>query len=95
MLIDNELTIILRYSSIFNTCNGGTMTRKTISIVEAAAALGIGRSAAYEAARCGQIPTIRIGRRILVPVAAFERFLDHPEGLPRTDIPDTSPVGDQ
>ena len=35
----------------------------------------IGRSAAYEAARRGEIPTIRIGRKLLVPVAAIERML--------------------
>lgn len=37
--------------------------------------LGIGRAATYEAARRKEIPTIRIGRRILVPKAALERML--------------------
>jgi excisionase family DNA binding protein len=50
--------------------------RKTLSIPEAGKALGIGRSAAYEAARTGQLPTIRIGRRLLVPVVALERLLE-------------------
>ena len=36
---------------------------------------GVGRSASYEAARRGEIPTIRIGRKLLVPVAAVERRL--------------------
>lgn len=36
---------------------------------------GIGRSASYEAARRGEIPTIKIGRKKLVPVAAVERKL--------------------
>ncbi len=35
----------------------------------------IGRSAAYEAARRNEIPTIRIGRKLLVPIAALERKL--------------------
>ena len=51
------------------------MERKTVTVIEAAKILGIGRSAAYEGARTGQIPTIRIGKRILVPVAALERML--------------------
>ena len=51
------------------------MDKKTLSIPEAGKALGIGRSAAYEAARTGQLPTIRIGKRILVPVVALERML--------------------
>jgi excisionase family DNA binding protein len=40
--------------------------RLTLTIPEAARALGIGRSLAYEAARTGELPTIRIGRRLLV-----------------------------
>jgi excisionase family DNA binding protein len=37
--------------------------------------LGIGRAATYEAAKRKEIPTIRIGRKILVPKAALERML--------------------
>ena len=51
------------------------MTKRTYSIPKTAKELGIGRSAAYEAARTGEIPTIKIGKRILVPVAALERML--------------------
>ena len=46
-----------------------------ISIVEAARRLGIGRNQGYEAARRGEIPTIRLGARYVVPLAAFERLL--------------------
>ena len=49
--------------------------RKTLTILEAANALGIGRNAAYEAARRGEIPTIKIGKRLLVPLVALERLL--------------------
>jgi excisionase family DNA binding protein len=48
----------------------------TYSIEEAAQILGVGRSAAYEAARRGEIPTIRIGRRLRVPRRALDRLLD-------------------
>ena len=34
------------------------------------------RNAAYDAARRGEIPTIRIGRLLRVPVRALERMLD-------------------
>jgi excisionase family DNA binding protein len=50
--------------------------RKTMSIPEAASYLGIGRNSAYGAARAGQIPTIRIGRLLRVPIAALERMLE-------------------
>lgn len=36
---------------------------------------GVGRSASYEAARRKEIPTIKIGRKLLVPIAAVERML--------------------
>ena len=52
------------------------MDKKTLTIAEAGEALGIGRSAAYEAAKRGEIPAIRIGRRLLVPTARLEQLLD-------------------
>ena len=50
--------------------------RKTMTVPEAAKALGIGLSVAYEAARSGELPTVKFGKRILVPVAALERLLE-------------------
>ena len=53
--------------------------RLTVTIDEAAAALGIGRNSAYAAARTGQIPTIRVGKRLLVVRAELEKMLGaHP-----------------
>lgn len=49
--------------------------RLTYTLQEAAQLLGVGRSAAYEAARQGQIPVIRVGRRLLVPKVALDRLL--------------------
>jgi excisionase family DNA binding protein len=50
--------------------------QKTLSVPETGKVyLGIGRNTAYEAARTGQIPTIRIGRLLRVPVAAMEALL--------------------
>jgi excisionase family DNA binding protein len=49
--------------------------RRVVTINEAAVMLRISRRAAYEAARRKEIPTIRIGRRLLVPLAALERML--------------------
>jgi excisionase family DNA binding protein len=54
------------------------MKRKTCTVEEAAALLGIGRSSAYAAINSGEIPSIRIGRRVLVPVAALDLFLEQP-----------------
>lgn len=51
------------------------LVRETYDVPDAGKRLGLGKNAAYEAARRGEIPTIRIGRRLLVPKAAFNRML--------------------
>ena len=52
------------------------MTRPlTCSVPEAARLLGVSRGVGYEAARSGDLPTIRLGRRLLVPRAALDRML--------------------
>jgi excisionase family DNA binding protein len=53
----------------------GGQERLTMTVEEAAAALGISRAFAYEAVTRNEIPHVRIGRRILVPRAALERML--------------------
>jgi len=50
--------------------------RLVLSVKEARGRLGLSRGLMYEALRTGQIPSIRIGRRILIPRVALERLLD-------------------
>lgn len=50
--------------------------RLVYTVEEAAQLLGISRAFAYEAVQRGEIPSMRIGRRILVPKAALQRMLD-------------------
>ena len=49
--------------------------KKVLTIMEVAAELGISKGTAYEAARTGAIPTIRIGKRLIVPRVAFDKML--------------------
>jgi excisionase family DNA binding protein len=49
--------------------------RRTVTVPEAGVQLGISRNAAYEAAARGEIPTLRIGKRLVVPKAALDRML--------------------
>ena len=49
--------------------------KATITIEQAAMILGLGRTAAYEAARRGEFPTRKLGRRVLVPVPALLEWL--------------------
>lgn len=53
--------------------------RHTLTVEEVAELLGIGRTTAYEAVHAGTIPSLRFGRRIVVPRAALERLLDKAE----------------
>jgi excisionase family DNA binding protein len=46
-----------------------------MSVPEAGAKLGLGRNASYAAAQRGDLPTIRIGKLLKVPKAAFENML--------------------
>jgi excisionase family DNA binding protein len=54
--------------------------RLVFTVEEAAQLLGISRSFAYEAVQQGDIPSMRIGRRILVPKAALKRLLESTSG---------------
>jgi excisionase family DNA binding protein len=47
----------------------------TFTVEEAAKILRISRDAAYEAAKSGELPVVRIGRRYIVPRVGLERKL--------------------
>ncbi len=51
------------------------MERITLTVEEAAEILGISRNSAYALAKTRELPTIRLGRRLVVPRAALERLL--------------------
>jgi excisionase family DNA binding protein len=49
--------------------------RSTFTVEEAGEICGISRPSAYAAAKSGTLPTVRIGRRCIVPRHALERLL--------------------
>lgn len=51
------------------------MARLTYSVAEAAAEIGISESHAYRLVAAGELPSIRLGRRIVVPKAALAEWL--------------------
>lgn len=53
----------------------------TLEVPEAGAMVGLSRNAAYEAAKRGEIPTLRFGRLLKVPKAAWLRKLEQPEAV--------------
>jgi hypothetical protein len=46
-----------------------------LDVPRAGAFVGLGRSAAYDAARRGDLPTLKIGRRVVVPTAKLRALL--------------------
>jgi excisionase family DNA binding protein len=63
----------------------------TMSVPEAGALLGLGRNGSYKAAKRGEIPTIRIGNKLLVPRVAIQRLLNSVRSIAETDA---APVTD-
>lgn len=57
--------------------------RQTYTIREVSRLLGLSRNATYAACRKRQIPALRIGRRLVIPVAAVNRMLETPAPSPR------------
>jgi excisionase family DNA binding protein len=55
---------------------GPEVERQTLSVEQAAAVLGLSRGAAYLAARRGELPVLKIGRRLVVPKRALDALLN-------------------
>lgn len=55
--------------------------KRTVTVEQAASALGISRGAAYAAVQAGELPAFRIGRRWLVPVVELDRLAPAPRVL--------------
>jgi excisionase family DNA binding protein len=53
-----------------------------MQVEEVARVLGLSRASAYRAVRSGQIPSIAIGRRVLVPTAALRKMLGLDDAVP-------------
>lgn len=51
----------------------------TFTVDEVAKLFGLARNSCYGAVRRGEIPSLRIGRRILIPRAAVEKMLGEPK----------------
>lgn len=49
--------------------------RLVYRVEEVAELLGVSRSTAYDAVRRGELPAVRLGRRLLVPRARLEKLL--------------------
>ncbi len=66
--------------TLTDSVDEGAKPRLTYSVDEAANLLGISRNSAFAAAKRGELPSVMVGHRRLVPVKALERFLADLEG---------------
>lgn len=57
--------------------------RYTLTVEEAAKMLGIGRNLAYDLARTGELPALRLGKRLVILRQPFEKMLQGDIILPR------------
>lgn len=60
--------------------------KATLTVKEAARYLGIGKNLCYDRVKTGEIPVIKIGKRLLVPRAALDKLLQDPKPLNLTPV---------
>jgi excisionase family DNA binding protein len=61
--------------------NSTDSLKQVFTVSEAADVLGISRTLAYDLVAKGQLPTIRLGRRIVVPALALHALLSAASGI--------------
>ena len=66
---------------------------RTVSVDEVAHVLGISRNHAFRSVERGEIPSVRIGRRVLVPASFLDQLLtvddQKPDASPRPEVGST------
>lgn len=67
------------------TSEVGAGDRLVLTVSEAAHALGISRAFAYELVAQDKLPSLRLGRRVVIPLARFQEFLS--ESTPSSPRP--------
>lgn len=54
------------------------LSQPTVSVPEAGKVLSLSRNGSYEAAKRGEIPTLKFGSKLRVPTAALRKMLEQP-----------------
>ena len=65
--------------------------RHTLTVREAAKALGVAEGTVRRAIKRGDLPARKFGRRTLIVRDVFQRWLDKPLNGPQTEQPDGAP----
>ncbi len=56
--------------------NDACEPRIVLTVAEAARVLGVGRNQVYAAVRRGELPSLQVGRRLLISRTALEELVD-------------------
>jgi excisionase family DNA binding protein len=64
------------------------LAERVLTVPEAAELLRVGERSIYAAVHRGELPAVRIGRRIVLPGAALERLLGGREAVRETAVPE-------
>ena len=67
---------------VYEQAGAMKVSKSTLTVEETAELLGISRGLAFQAVARGDIPSIRIGRRILVPVDRLRTLLQGSSAAP-------------
>jgi excisionase family DNA binding protein len=59
---------------------------RTVSVDEVAHVLGISRNHAFRSVERGEIPSVRIGRRVLVPASFLDQLLPIDDASTRPEV---------
>lgn len=62
-------------------CEVETMEKLVYSVQEAAEVLGISKSYMYELARRGEVPALKLGKRLMVPKEKFIKWINEEKEL--------------
>lgn len=68
------------------------MQRRTIKVAEAAEYIGVSKDTIYKLVREGEIPHIRLGKRILFRIESLEAWLQEREAGPEDEPQEDKPV---
>ncbi len=64
-----------RFEALMSTTHDSRIVSLTVSVTEAAELLGVGRTLAYDLVARGVLPSVRLGRRVLIPRHALDELL--------------------
>jgi len=78
---------------VLNTTDGsGELERLLLTPAETAETIGIGRTRIYELLASGELPSVRIGRSIRIPIDCLRTWIDR-QTSPKTRSDDSTMLG--